>query len=800
MAKAAAKKRDPAEPVRFWLKEIAAARRREKDYRKDGERIRSIYAGEKADSIPYNILFANTEVILPALYSAVPRPVVQRRYKDDDALGKAAAQAAQRALEFLLDTNIDGYETFDEGLKWVTLDALLPGRGVSTVKYDAEIGYSGTDAAQASDEQPEGEPTAPAAEPATPPEPTPVKKSELVCTDAKSWNRVYFGYARKWSKVPWIAYEEHIDKGEATRLFGVEIANKIEFTAGEADDEEDKKKKDDEDLGERKTALVYQIWDKDGGRKIRYVSPHYTDGYCKVKDDPLQLSGFYNCPRPLSLIEKTDDLTPTSLYSLYENQAKELNTLTVRINKLVAAIKARALYDGNLGEELDDLLDKADAMMVPTAKAGSLAAQGGLEKAIWFLPVDVLAKVLQELYAARERCKQVIYEIMGIADILRGASDPNETLGAQEIKTRFGSLRLKPKQAEVQRYARDLLRMMLEVAATKFSEDTWAKMTGLPYLTQMQAAQAGAMAKAAAAQGQMQPAQQLQQQITWKQILDTLRDDIQRAYKVDIETNSTVEPEAVEDQKNISDLLTAMGEYLQGVAPLIQSGALPFEVAQTMLMTIVRRFRFGSEIEDQIKQMKPPAPPDTGEADKAAQAAKAVQDAQAKLAQTEQAAGAQAQKDAGTIQTLQLQLKEAQASSKLDARSTDLDVRELSLKTEKELFAMEQKQASDGLAQKVDGENTKLDFKKQLTGLEVKGAKNEAAAAKSSADVSKTVDSKLADGIKGLQDIVGQMATTLAEHSKTNQELVKVVSAPRVKKVKRGADNRIESVSEEIAA
>jgi hypothetical protein len=38
-------------------------------------------------------------------------------------------------------------------------------------------------------------------------------------------------------------------------------------------------------------------------------------------------------------------------------------------------------------------------------------------------------------------------------------------------------------QKEVQRYARDLLRMMLEIAAHKFSEETWAKMTGLPFLT-----------------------------------------------------------------------------------------------------------------------------------------------------------------------------------------------------------------------------------------------------------------------------------------------------------------------------
>jgi hypothetical protein len=43
-------------------------------------------------------------------------------------------------LEFLLDTNAEGYETFDEAIRSATLDGLLPGRGVTCVKYDADIG------------------------------------------------------------------------------------------------------------------------------------------------------------------------------------------------------------------------------------------------------------------------------------------------------------------------------------------------------------------------------------------------------------------------------------------------------------------------------------------------------------------------------------------------------------------------------------------------------------------------------------------------------------------------------------
>ena len=621
---------DPTDPrsvsgeVRHWLTELDAAKRREKMYRKDGQRILDIYTGENAKEIPFNILHSNTETLLPALYSAIPRPVVQRRYKDDDSAGKAASLASQRVLEYFLDTNLDGYETFDDAMRYAVLDALLPGRGVTVVKYDADI----------------QEPTEPDA--------VPYMTGELVCVDTKSWNRVYFGYAKKWSKVPWVAYEEYIDKREATRLFGAEVAGKILYSKNEeaSEDEGEWSTDTERDRGERTTACVYQIWDKDGGKKVRYVSAQYPDGFLKVEDDPLGLTGFFNGPRPIRFIEKANDLLPTALYTIYENQANEVNRLTVRINRLIEAIKARGVYDTELGEELGKIMKQDDNALIPADKSSSLAAEKGLGNAIWFMPIEQMVAVVVQLYNAREQSKQVIYEITGISDILRGASRASETATAQNIKAQWGSLRLKRLQREVQRYARDVMRMMLEIAALKMGEESWARITGLPFLTMMQAQQLQQIAEASQVSGQpLDPRLQQQLQMpTWESILGMLRDDVQRSYKVDIETNSTVEPEAVEDQKNISELMMTLGQFLNGVGPLVSQGILPFEVAQTMLLTITRRFRFGPEIEDQIKAMQPPKDLDgkEGQADQA-KVQMEMQLAQAKMQMEGQLAQAEAQ-------------------------------------------------------------------------------------------------------------------------------------------------------------
>lgn len=671
----------PSREVAHWVDEISAAKKREKDYRKDGEEVIEIYSGKKCDQIPFNILFSNVETLLPALFSQTPRPVVKRRFNDNDPIGMAASKAGERMLKYLLDTNVEGYETFEESISNATLDALLPGRGITAIKYDAEI----TDVPSAEEDD----------------EPTPVVQWEQVCTDSRSWNRVYFGYAKKWSKVPWIAYEEYLDEEECERMFGEEVASQIEYTEGEDDEEEDEhRSKSEENKGSRKTAVVYQIWDKVGDKKIRYISPAYNKGYLKVDDDHLNITGFYNCPRPIQFIKKSNDLMPVAMYKLYENQARELNSLTLRIQKITKAIKARGAYDGSLGDELSKIMDGDDNELIPTDKGSSLI-DGGLNKSIWFMPVEQLIVVLQQLIGAREACKRTIYEITGISDILRGQSMASETLGAQQIKESWGTLRLKRLQQEVQRYARDTLRIMLEVAASKMSEETWAQATGLPYPTAFQKAQAQqVMQLMQAQQMQMpqvpdqppQPPQQPDPQIvqaanspSWGEILSVLKDDMLRSYKIDIETNSTIDVEATEDQKNVADFMNAMGQLMAGLTPMVEAQAMPFEAAQSIMLAVVRKYRFGTEVEEQFSNMKAPQKGNPEAAKAQQEAAAAQQEAQVKMQEMQQQAQLAQMQMQADMQAQMMQLKADQ----------QIEMAKLQAKAESEMAMLQLKAETD---------------------------------------------------------------------------------------------------------
>lgn len=591
-----AEKAKPGEgEVAHWLKEIEAARKREKEWRKEAQQLVLMYEGAKAKADSYNILYANTDTLAPALFNSTPRPLVQRRFKDADPLGKLAATAGQRALEFMLDTGDNEYPVFEELISADVLEALVPGRGLTRFKYDAELRES---------EVAEGE---------TPPPPQ--VSNERVCGEKLPWNRLLHGYGKRWKDVPWLALVHYMDQGELDENFP-DLKGKITLTVADAEDSSSETDGEQPPRdAELRYAAVYEIWDKKTRTQV-FISDGYKDGPCKKLPDPLELQGFFPCPEPLTFMPKIGELLPVPLYRLYKEQAEELNTVSERINRIVRALRIRGFFD-NTVSGLDKLLESEDNTLLPLDNAAALFGQGKkLEDAIWIMPLQELAGVLQQLYVQRQQCKTVIYELTGIADIMRGSSQASETLGAQELKNQWGTLRLKKSQKRVMKYVRNALRIMLEIAANKFSEKTWKAMTGLPLLTGEEKMALGQQVQMMQMQPptdpqQMQQLQQMQQKLQapgWTEVLELLRNDTLRNFRIDIETNSTIDAEATEDKQNISELLTALSQFLTGVSPMIEQGILPFEAAKAMLMAIVRRFRFGSEVEDQLDLMKPPEP------------------------------------------------------------------------------------------------------------------------------------------------------------------------------------------------
>lgn len=604
---------------KYWMGEIFDALKREKKYRRVAQDCVNLYEAKTPENTPFAILYSNTETLLPAVYNSRPIPIVSRRYKDADPKGKAVAETSTRILKFLVDTEDKDYDSFDDLMQPAVLDGLITNRGLTRFRY---VAHEGED-------------------------------YECVYGESVRWDKFFHGYARTWKKVPWICFEWDMSKDELKKNFPkADLTDLRKFAAEDADEDGDAKAEDRDELAGVRSYKVYEIWDKRTG-KVIFLSAVSPKAPLRHVDDPLGLPNFFPIPRPLNFMRKMTTLIPTPLYVHYMAQAAELNEITRRLKAIIKAIKFRGAYNAAV-EGIEKLLSAEDNELIPVENMQSMPDGTTMDKMLWTVPTNELAETAQSLYQQREAVKQVIYEITGISDILRGASIASETATAQNIKNQWGTLRLKRMQKEVQRYCREALQIMLEIAGQKFEIDTMRQMTGLQYFTkdekqkvesaiQAQAAQAQAAAAMQQAGPQSQAptpqvppeVQAMMQAPTWEEITEIMQNEVVLHYKVDIETNSTIDAEAAQDKQDISELLNALSQFLNGIAPLVEQGIMPIDVAKGMLLVICRRFNFGSQIEDSINMMKMPEPKaDPAEAQKA-EAAKAQAQVEGQKAQAE---------------------------------------------------------------------------------------------------------------------------------------------------------------------
>lgn len=627
-----------------WMKEIGYALTREKDFRKQADKCVGLYEAKTPEQTPFAILYSNVETMSPALYNSRPVPIVQRKFKDEDPVAKAAAEVATRSLKYLVEADSADYDSFDEIIPAAVTDVLVTNRGVCRAKF--------------------------------------VMDGDKPCVFGESvrWDKFFHGYARTWKKVPFIGFEWDMTKEEVQENFKDIPIEEIDFDSIPGPDDQDengnKPLETRQEMTGVKLAKVYEIWDKDS-RMVMFFSPCYKAGPLKAVPDPLKLAGFFPIPKPLNLFRKTSTLVPTPLYIQYEQQAQELNDITVRLKKLIKALKVRGIYNSTISG-IDQLLAADDNTLIPAEEMASLPDGTGADKLIWLMPLGELITTIQQLYQQREQVKQVIYEITGVSDILRGSSVASETATAQNLKNQWGTLRLKKMQKEIQRFCREMLAIMLEIAASKFPQESIQAMTGMDFPTQQkkdQAQQQIQMLTAEAEQLAMMapegapppPPPQIPPEVqsmlakpSWEEIIGLLRNDVLRSYRVDIETNSTIDAEAAQDKQDISELMNSIAQFLNGVAPLVEKGILSIDIAKGMLLTVSRRYTFGSQLEDAIMQMKAPEP----ESDPAAEAKNAA--AQAQLQLTQIKAQAEQAKIQAEMQKMQAELAAATQMAELE--------------------------------------------------------------------------------------------------------------------------------------
>lgn len=591
------------------MERIRAAEKREHDWRRDAEAAEAAYAGDskaKAGKIyDFNILHSNVETIVPAIYNSTPIPDVRCRWTEateepkppqmqegqqpDPRAVMAFQQAMQQyqakeaydeacedygyIIERAITVQIDD-NRLDTEIERVAQDAFLSGRGIVRLKMEADVN---------------GDQVA----------------NERIVFEAVSWRNYRQGPATRWEGVGWVAFRHCVPR----ETMESDIADAAML--GSQSVPSDKLDDNDDDIA------FWEVWDK-AKREVVFVREH--DGkVLNKKPDPLGLKDFYPVPHPVQPISLTDKLTPVCPFSIYRKLADELDLITQRINKIMKGLKVRGIVAGD-ASKLVSLADADDNEIRVETDLEGLAQTGGLEKAVMWWPVEQAIKVLTELYQQRESVKSSIYEITGISDIVRGASQASETATAQQIKTQWGSLRIQKMQRLIERQVRDVFCLMAEIITSKFSEQTLTQMTAI-------------------------------------EITDGIRSLMQQpvlaSYRVDVESDSTVRADLTRQKQDMTEFLTGTANFFGTMGPLLQESPQAAGPVADIYASMARVFKLGREAEDALEKLKGIAqqaadqPRPNPEAEKA-QAEMQIK--QAELQQKQQESAAKMQMDAAAAQ------------------------------------------------------------------------------------------------------------------------------------------------------
>lgn len=468
---------DPKYIAGLWLSEIKRAQKKFKDWEDEGKKIVERYRDEKRAvrgaggaaytnneaKARYNIFWSNTQTMLPALYAKAPKPAVGRRFLDKDVTGRIASEILKRALQYEIDSS-----RLHSALKLCTLDYLLPGRAQVWVSYAPEFEKLDDD----SDEDAEDEPAAEKI------------KSESVAVDYVNWQDFLHDFARVWTEVTWVARRTYQTKDRATQRFGKDVADRLNYAYVAEDLKNDNRRTGSVEYQEMNEACIWEIWNK-AKKEAIWVSEGF-DEPLDQRPDPLKLLDFFPCPEPLMATTTNDSTIPVSYFRQYSFQAKEMDDLTKRLDRLIAACQVKGVYNqaipslGRIFREVDE------NEMIGVENWSQFAQAGGLKGALDWLPIQQNAEALKLLYEARASTKADIDEISGMSDIIRGQGDPGETATGTRTKGQFATLRLKAMQGDVARFARDIVRLMSEVICGQFQPETIEEMSSAKEMDDLQ--------------------------------------------------------------------------------------------------------------------------------------------------------------------------------------------------------------------------------------------------------------------------------------------------------------------------
>lgn len=627
----------------------------------------------------YDTFWASMEVLKPAIYARTPNVVAKPRFSDANATVKLTSELMERVLNSEFER-----AHLHEHMLMVRDDLALTNRGVLWVTHQDDDGNA-------------------------------------TCSEWLDRGDFAHEPARSWPDVSWVTRRAWMTLEEMKERFRPTSGDAYlkAFFGPPSDGFASSESMNGYDDGIPDKVAVWEVWDKSDGR-VYWV----TEGVEEFLDEAepwIKLRSFFPCPRPAygTLARRT--LIPIPDYRRYEYHLNQINKITRRIYDLLDEVRMRGLIagGGDVAQSVEKAMREVDAssILIPVSGNNLIQGSSGISSLVQWVPLTELAQAIQGLIEARNQLFADFDRLSGISDIMRGETEASETLGAQRLKSQYGSVRVKDKKDELIRISRDAARIAGEIICETFTQNELLETAQMEIPTRREVeksikelekaarkemeeltegvedAQPQDEEQAAQIEQQFQQAQQqieqkygpqlqqLSNTVVIEDVMQLIRDERGRALIIDIENDSTVMTDELAEKQVRGEFLTGFSNALMAVQPLMGAGESGAKMAGAMLKFALEPFNVSRDMAATIDEFVENAPEIAAAMAGAQDEGGGLADAQMALAEAEMAK-VQSQTEANQanaqlkMQELELKAAEAQQKAGQDQQKFQLSVQE----------------------------------------------------------------------------------------------------------------------------
>ena len=610
-------------PASYWHAEIRGSQRILAKWHKQGDRIVNRYLDHRtsdtevgrdrnAGRFKLNLFFANVKTLQSLLYGRLPKVDVSRRYNDaNDDAGRVAAVLMERMLNNDLNDNADHYNSI---LRSVIEDRLVPGLGVTRVRYDCDTELQTPY---------ESDPSPVIALPSK------VITGETANTDYVHWRDMLWSWSRTYAGLRWVAFRSYHDRDAFKKRWPKADIDQVDFKTQKAmQTTRDAPVTEPETDDYWQRAEVWELWDRDK-RKVVYIHLN-CDALLETRDDPLELANFFPTPPFLLANPSTTLYVPTPDWHMAQDLYNEVDKLQTRIAIITEAVRVVGVYDSSTPEIARMLKEGTENDLIAVDKWALFAEKGGLKGAVDWFPIEDVVNALVNLRQVRDETISLLYQVTGMADVMRGElANQYEGVGQTDTKMEFASIRVQSVQEDVSGFVTCMMQLKAEVIARHFTERSIIEQSNAESLEEQPETIAEAVA--------------------------LIKDPRKARLKVKVSAESMAMADYAKLQTERANMIASLSALIQASAPLLETipGAGPY--LMKLFQWALAGFRGADEIEGVFDKaiedaQNQPEDKSNPEADKAA--------AQAQLEQAKTQA--------------QLQIIQAKMQAELQTRQSDL--------------------------------------------------------------------------------------------------------------------------------